>query len=398
MRLAWRPYSSAYRAERSCRASGRAETKSARTSRSNGATESPARRIPSRWRRRNWQNRGGDGGFAARRVVRWMRHNSGCADTRRRFSSRPVHRVRTISRSDGWWSLDTSAPRSPADSSATTRLTRKASIGYSFYTMPTTDAPGFPMYYEAHGDGFPLLLVNGLGSDHREWLHQLPAFAARFRVVAFDNRGAGDSGVPPGPYTTAGMADDAAALLAVLGIGRTHVLGVSLGGMIAQELALRHPERVERLVLACTSPGGAVAARPSDEALSAFIRAPEGAPEEELRRTIPFLYTERFAREHPGEIDAFVARRLQHPTSPEGHASQLAAAIGHAAGDRLSAVRAATLVVTGTEDRLIPPVNSERIAQRIPGAKLVLLPGAPHRLFAECAEAFNREVLAFLGR
>ncbi len=252
------------------------------------------------------------------------------------------------------------------------------------------------MYYEIHGDGFPLLLVNGLGSDHGEWLCQLPAFAARFRVVLFDNRGAGDSEVPPGPYSTAGMADDASALLAAVGIGRAHVLGVSLGGMIAQELALRHPGRVERLVLACTSPGGTAAVRPSDEALGAFIRSPEGNPEDELRRIIPFLYTERFAREHPEEIAAFAARRLLHPTRADGHASQLAAAIGHAAADRLAEVRARTLVIAGTEDRLVPPVNSQRIADRIPGAKLVLLPGAPHRLFAENAEAFNREVLDFL--
>lgn len=262
--------------------------------------------------------------------------------------------------------------------------------------MPTTDAPGFPMYYEAHGDGFPLLLVNGLGSDHREWLCQLPAFAARYRVVTFDNRGAGDSGVPPGPYTTPGMADDAAALLAALRIDRAHVLGVSLGGMIAQEMALRHPGMVERLVLACTSPGGKAAVRPSAEALSAFVRSPEGSPEEELRRMIPYLYTKRFARERADEIEAFIARRLLHPTRPEGYAAQLAAAIAHASGDRLSAVRARTLVIAGTEDRLVPPENSRRIASIVPGATLVLLPGAPHRLFAENADAFNREVLDFL--
>jgi len=275
-------------------------------------------------------------------------------------------------------------------------LTRKASIGYSFFTMPTTHVTGFRMYYEIHGVGFPLLLINGLGSDRREWLCQLPGFASRFRVVVFDNKGAGDSDVPPGPYTTSGMGDDAAALLAALGIDRAHVMGVSLGGMIAQELALRHPGRVERLVLACTSPGGKAAVRPSDEALSAFTRSAEGRPEEDLRRMIPFLYTERFAREHPGEIESFIARRLLYPTSPEGHAAQLAAAVGHAAGDGLSAVRARTLVIAGTEDRLVPPENSQRIADRIPGAKLVLLPGAPHRLFAENAEAFNREVLSFL--
>jgi pimeloyl-ACP methyl ester carboxylesterase len=264
--------------------------------------------------------------------------------------------------------------------------------------MPFTDAPGFRMAYETAGTGFPLLLINGLGGDRREWLFQVPAFARRFRVIAFDNRGSGESESPPGPYTTAGMADDAAELLSFLGTERVHVLGVSLGGMIAQEVALRHPGRVERLVLACTSPGGDPSVRPSSEALAAFIRAPGGDREAELRRTIPFLYSGRYQREHPEEIEAFIARRLSAPASAEGYAAQLSAAVGHSAGDRLKGVRAPALVITGTADLLVPPVNSERIAERIPGAKLVLLPGAPHRLFAENAESFNREVLAFLAQ
>jgi pimeloyl-ACP methyl ester carboxylesterase len=263
--------------------------------------------------------------------------------------------------------------------------------------MPDTCAPGFRMAYDVRGTGFPLLLINGLGSDRQEWLGQLPAFASRFRVISFDNRGAGESGCPPGPFTTACMADDAAVLLSFLGVERAHVLGVSLGGMIAQEVALRHPERVEALVLACTSPGGTASVRPPPEALAAFAPSPGGDREADLRRTIPFLYTDRFLREQPEEIETFIARRLVAPASPEGYAAQLSAAIGHSAGDRLRGIRARTLVIAGTADRLVPPVNSERIAERIPGAKLVLLPGAPHRLFAENAEAFNREVLAFLS-
>jgi len=263
--------------------------------------------------------------------------------------------------------------------------------------MPYTDTPGFRMYYEVGGDGPPLLLINGLGSDHREWGHQLPAFSGRFRTIVFDNRGAGESAAPPGPYSTETMADDAAALLAHLGVPRAHVLGVSLGGMIAQEVALRHPARVDRLVLACTAPGGDTSERPSREALAAFVRTAAGRPEEELRRMIPFLYTDRYFREHPEEIEAFIERRLDHPATVGGHAAQMAAAIGHAAQDRLPGIAAPTLVIAGTADLLVPPVNSERIASRIPGAKLVLLPGAPHRLFAENAEAFNEEVMAFLS-
>ena len=262
--------------------------------------------------------------------------------------------------------------------------------------MPLTDAPGFRLYHEEHGNGFPLLMINGLGSDHLEWIYQLPAFARHFRVVVFDNRGTGKSDVPSGPYTTAQMADDAAALLRSLGIARSHVLGVSLGGMIAQEAALRHPDLVDRLVLGCTGPGGTLSVRPSPEAMAAFALAAGEDAEAELRRMIPFLYTDRYCRERPEEIDAFVRRRMENPAPPAGYAAQLAAAVGHDASSRLDGIRAKTLVITGDADRLVDWENSLRIAGRIPEAKLVVLSGAPHRLFAETADAFNREVLSFL--
>jgi 3-oxoadipate enol-lactonase len=262
--------------------------------------------------------------------------------------------------------------------------------------MPHTDAPGFRMYYETHGDGFPLLLINGLGSDHVEWLHQIPAFSRHFRVVVFDNRGTGKSDVPPGPYTTAHMADDGAALMKAVGISRAHVLGVSMGGMVAQEVALRHPDLAERLVLGCTGPGGALSVRPSPDAMAAFAAAGGGDAESELRRMIPFLYSDACIRSRPEEIEGFVRRRLANPTSPAGYQAQLFAAVTHDASDRLERIRARTLVITGDADRLVDWENSLRIAGRIPGAKLVVLPGAPHRLFAENADAFNREVLAFL--
>jgi 3-oxoadipate enol-lactonase len=262
--------------------------------------------------------------------------------------------------------------------------------------MPHTEAPGFRMYYETHGAGIPLLLINGLGSDSTEWLFQLPEFAEHFLVIVFDNRGAGGSDTPPGPYTTPQMADDAAALLSHLGAGRAHVLGVSLGGMIAQEVALRHPDRVGKLVLACTSPGGEGSVRPAPEVLKSFVLSPGADMQEEIRRVVPFLYSEGYRRDHSEEIEEFVRRRLARPVSAQSNAWQLAAAVGHAAWDRLSTIGAPTLVIAGDGDKVVPTVNSRRIAQRIPGAKLVILPGAPHRLFAENAEAFNREVVTFL--
>ena len=262
--------------------------------------------------------------------------------------------------------------------------------------MPYTDAPGFRMYYEEHGSGFPMLLINGLGSDHLEWLHQLPEFSRSFRAIVFDNRGTGKTDVPPGPYTTAQMADDAAALLGALGIARAHVLGVSLGGMIAQEVSLRHPDRVEGLVLGCTGPGGQLSVRPSPEAMAAFALSEGEDPETELRRMTPFLYTDACIRDRPEEVEGFLRRRLDHPTPQEGYLAQLSAAVTHDASSRLEAVRAKTLVITGDADRLVHWENSLRLAGRIPGAKLVVLPGAPHRLFAENAAAFNREVVRFL--
>jgi pimeloyl-ACP methyl ester carboxylesterase len=241
-----------------------------------------------------------------------------------------------------------------------------------------------------------MLLINGLGSDSTEWLFQLPEFAKRFLVITFDNRGAGGSDTPPGPYTTAQMADDAAALLTHLGADRAHVLGVSLGGMIAQEVALRHPDQVRKLVLACTAPGGEGSVRPAPDVLKKFVRSPGGDPEEEIRRVLPFLYSEDYLRDHPEEIEEFVRRRLAKPVSAQSNAWQLAAAVGHSAWDRLTTIGASTLVIAGDGDRVVPTVNSRRITQRIPGAKLVILTGAPHRLFAENAEAFNGEVMSFL--
>ncbi len=262
--------------------------------------------------------------------------------------------------------------------------------------MPYTEAPGFRMYYETQGAGGPLLLINGLGSDSTEWVSQLPAFASRFLVVMFDNRGAGRSDTPPGPYSTARMADDAAALLAHMGKESAHVLGVSLGGMIAQEMALRHPDRVRKLVLACTTPGGGGSVRPPPEVLERFIRSPGDDRREEIRRVLPFLYSERYLRDHPAEIEEFIRRRIAIPGSVEGHAAQLAAARGHSAWERMAAIRAPTLVIAGDGDRVVPTENSRRIAERIPGAMLAILPEGPHRLFAENARTFNRVVMTFL--
>ena len=261
--------------------------------------------------------------------------------------------------------------------------------------MPHTVSAGYRTYYETHGAGFPLLLINGLGGDHLEWLYQIPFFKPHYKVIAFDNFGSGKSDVPPGPYTTGRMADDAARLLETLNVQRAHVLGVSLGGMIAQEVALRHPDRVDRLVLGCTARRGS---RPSARRLRRSPRSRTGDRRSGGRPAaiLPFLYTDTYINEQSKEIDAFIRRRTENRTAPAGYIAQMSAAMTHDAAARLGEIRARTLVIAGDADLLVPPVNSVLIAERIPDARLVILPGAPHRLFAENADAFNREVLDFL--
>lgn len=264
--------------------------------------------------------------------------------------------------------------------------------------MPLARLSRLTLYYETYGDENErtLLLINGLGSDHREWLYQIPAFKRKFRVIAFDNRGTGLSDAPPPPYTTAEMADDAAALLDHLGIARASVLGVSMGGLIAQMVAIRHPQAVEKLVLGCTAVGGDRSIKPPPEVMAAFSSFDPDDREGSVRRVLPYLYTEDFIRSCPEEIERFVRFSSTKKQSPEGYAGQLAAISTHSSWDLLSSIEAETLVITGTADRVIPPENSRLLAERIPHARLHLIEGAPHRLFAENHEEFNRVVLEFL--
>ncbi len=264
--------------------------------------------------------------------------------------------------------------------------------------MPVASLPGLNIYYETYGDGKDrsLILINGLGSDHREWLYQVPAFRRHFRVVLFDNRGAGLSDSPPGPYTTEQMAGDVRELLGYLGIGRANVLGVSLGGLIAQQVAILYPEIVDALVLACTGVGGEHSVKPQEEAMGAFLSFSEEDPEGSLRKILPYLYTREFIERNDPEIERFLRYALNKRQNMEGYRAQLAAVSTHSSFQRLGRIRAKTLVITGNADSLIPPENSKILVGRIPGARLVFLEGAPHRLFAERWEEFNDQVLKFL--
>lgn len=244
--------------------------------------------------------------------------------------------------------------------------------------------------YEATGSGPPLLLVQGLGYARWGWEPIVRPLAASYRVITFDNRGIGDSDAPPGPYDTAAMAADAVRVLDALGVRRAHVMGASLGGMIAQMVALDHPDRVDRLVLACTTPGGADA-HPLPEATLALIRAAAGLPPEEAVRrfTANALAT-------TGPLDDLVARRLARPQDPVAWQAQSAASLGHDIGARLGEIRAPTLVLHGTADRVVDPRNAALLAARLPDARLEWLPGLGHLFFWEDPARTVALVRAFL--
>ena len=264
--------------------------------------------------------------------------------------------------------------------------------------MPYVQANGINIYYESQGEGEPLFLIAGLGATHELWELQAPSFARWYRVVTFDNRGAGDSDKPPEPYSIALFADDTAALMDALGIERAHVYGQSMGGIIAQEFALRHPQRLRCLVLGCTTFGGPNSVLPSPEAAAVLSGMPNLPEEQAVDRVLEVFYSPRYRREHPEEARQRIQSYFPLRTPPDAYARQLMACLTFDAYDRLPQIAAPTLVINGAEDTLLPPENSRIIAQRIPGAELVLFPEAGHLYFHEVPEEADAAVADFLRR
>ena len=251
------------------------------------------------------------------------------------------------------------------------------------------------LHWEATGAGEPVLLIMGLGLSGGAWWRTVPVLARQLRVITFDNRGVGRSRAFSYAYTTDAMADDAATVLNAVGVERAHVYGISLGGMVAQAFALRHPERVRSLVLGATSPGGPRAVRPAAEVTAFFRRRPQMAAEEAARESVPFNYGPRCRAEHVDRIEEDIAQRLRHPFSARAYRAQLFAAAWHNALGSLGRIAAPTLVVHGALDRVIPVGNAQLIAERIPGARVRIFEGAGH-LYPTEEPSADREIARFL--
>jgi pimeloyl-ACP methyl ester carboxylesterase len=264
--------------------------------------------------------------------------------------------------------------------------------------VPKVRVNDIQLYYEVHGQGEPLVLIMGLGGSTRGWDMQIPTFSREFQVVAFDNRGSGRSDKPATRYTIRMFADDTAGLMDALGIASAHVYGQSMGGFIAQELALSYPQRVRTLVLGSTSCGGRQAVAASPEHLTIMASLGTLRPEEAAEKNLPLLYSAQFIARKRGELVArfLVEAELRPPL--DAFARQAQAIMGHNAYDRLPQLRCPTLVISGSEDKIIPAENSSILARRIPGAELVVLPKAGHGYPVECADESNAIVLDFLRR
>jgi pimeloyl-ACP methyl ester carboxylesterase len=246
--------------------------------------------------------------------------------------------------------------------------------------------------WSSSGDGPPLLLVQGLGYGAWGWDPVVPGLAERFRVLAFDNRGIGASDKPAGPYTAAEMAGDALQVLDEAGAERAHVVGASLGGMIAQELAVAAPERVEWLVLCSTTPGGPDAFPLPEQTLKLFAEAAALDPQVALRRFVE----NALAPGADGGADEIFARRRANPPDPVGWQGQAAAGTTFAGVD-LARVQAPTLVLHGTADNVVDHRNAALLGERIAGARVELVDGGGHLFFWERPDAFVRIVAEFLS-
>jgi pimeloyl-ACP methyl ester carboxylesterase len=245
--------------------------------------------------------------------------------------------------------------------------------------LPETCSPaGADIAWTATGTGTPLLLIAGLGLDGSSWWRSLPGFAERFRVITFDYRGTGRSGRAPLFCSTDDLADDAAAVLDEAGVESGLVYGFSLGGMVAQRLALRHPDRVSALVLGATQAGGSGAVQPGPETMAYLWRSRFLSRAAAAKASIPHLYGQRCRSETPERIAADLEHRRELRRDARAYRGQVGAAMMHDASSSLHRLHAPTMVVHGAGDRLIPKANGELIARRIPNAQLHLIPGAGH--------------------
>ncbi len=262
--------------------------------------------------------------------------------------------------------------------------------------MPKLKVNGIEIHYEIQGKGDPLVLIMGLRRNIEWWYLQIPTLSKHFKVLAFDNRGAGRSDKPKMDYSIRLFADDTVGLIESLGMKKAHILGLSMGGYIAQELAINYPHIVKSLILACTGPGGKRAVLMSPERLKKFTDIEGLTPEQILRKDMDIYFSDKFIQGFPEKIEKFVEISLRYYQPLDAFERQFAACLKHDTVDRLNHITMPTLIMSGDDDPLVPPENSRILKELIPHAELDFFPGKRHCFFIEEAEQFNQKLISFL--
>jgi 3-oxoadipate enol-lactonase len=262
--------------------------------------------------------------------------------------------------------------------------------------MPHADLNGFEIHYDVHGEGDPLVCVHGLGCDRRAWALQIQPFAERYKAVFFDNRDVGQSSLADRDYSTADMAQDVLALADHLELETFHLLGISLGGMVSQHVALSAPERIRTLTLAVTHGGVQKAGRLRGRLLGAYAR--HLPLEDRVDNLLYLCYTEAFFEND--ELVEFMRNALlenPYPQPAEAFARQAAAGAHHDLRDRLGELTMPVHVIGAERDLMIPVWKARELAGLIPGSKLTVLDGQGHGVQWEAADRFNAVVTEFLA-
>lgn len=265
--------------------------------------------------------------------------------------------------------------------------------------MPAVKVGDINIYYEIHGKGEPLVIVPGWTANVDWFFRHIPIYSREYRVVAFDNRGSGRTDSPDIPYTMEMIVDDLAGLLDAIGIESAQIMGGSMGGMIAQEFTLRYPKRVRSLILACTGFGPTHGVLTTDpEVIESFQHPKVLPPRESVMASLQLMMSQKFIDGNPGLIAQMIDKFLEHPALPHGQMRQGQAIGGFEIYDRLPGIKAPTLVIHGSADRMMPVENGRILASRIPGAELVIFEKTGHGFMWEAFDESNRVTLDFLKR
>ncbi len=257
----------------------------------------------------------------------------------------------------------------------------------------------FRLYFGTHGTGEALILIPGFASGAWSWFRQLDELSKDFQIITFDPRGIGRSKASDEDLQNLSMktfVEDVIGLLDELNIEKANVLGASFGGFVAQEFALGFPDRLSKLILACTTAGGANHVKPDIEILRSFSPDPSLPLGEKIRKFIRPAFTDEFNKNHAVEVEKVCQMREQNIVSDAVYLAQLQSAFSLDTENKLGAVENETLVISGDKDSVVPVQNSVNLAQKIPDAKLEIIKHGSHLFFIENADAFNRAVREFL--